>query len=281
MFLQYAALVVGGVLIGGFGTVIGAGGGFILAPILLLLYPRDPPELITSISLAVVFFNALSGSFAYYRLKRIDYRSGVYFAVATIPGAILGAVGTSYMPRHAFNLLFGIIMMAAGALLWMSAGRSGGGFAVRASGAHNGEVQKGWVVRDFTDAEGVRHRYAYKPAIGIILSLFVGFLSSFLGVGGGFIHVPILTHFLDFPVHVATATSHFVLAVMALAGTLVHLASGTFAHGAQRTACLAVGVVIGAQIGARLSGKVNGIWIIRGLAGSLLLVGLRLVLGEI
>ena len=47
-----------------------------LAPILLLLYPRESPETITCISLAVVFFNALSGSWAYARMGRIDYRSG-------------------------------------------------------------------------------------------------------------------------------------------------------------------------------------------------------------
>jgi uncharacterized membrane protein YfcA len=278
MVLYYTALLLLGVVIGGFGTLIGAGGGFILAPILLLLYPDDPPELITSISLAVVFFNALSGSWAYNRLKRVDYRSGIYFAIATIPGAILGAVGTSYVPRHAFNLLFGFVMVAAGGLLWMTTCRTQAD-----SDAHDvqpGEAKRGWVYRDFADREGVRYRYAFKPIVGIVLSVFVGFLSSFLGVGGGFIHVPLLTHFLNFPVHIATATSHFVLAVMALAGTLVHIASGAFAHGARRTACLAIGVVIGAQIGARLSNKVSGKWIIRGLAAALGLVGLRLVFGE-
>ena len=72
---------------------------------------------------------------------------------------------------------------------------------------------------------------AYNPAIGIWLSLFVGYISSVLGVGGGFIHVPALTSLLNFPVHIATATSHFVLAIMALTGTLVHVAHGVFARG--------------------------------------------------
>ena len=53
-----------GVLIGACGTLIGAGGGFVLTP-LLLVCPHESPEIITSISLAVVFFNALSGSVAY------------------------------------------------------------------------------------------------------------------------------------------------------------------------------------------------------------------------
>ena len=86
MPLQYFWLLPLGLLIGAFGTLIGAGGGFILVPILLLMYPHENTELITGISLAVVFFNALSGSWAYSRMKRIDYKSGIIFSLATIPG---------------------------------------------------------------------------------------------------------------------------------------------------------------------------------------------------
>ena len=93
-----------GFIVGTYGTLIGAGGGFVLVPMLLLLYPKESPEVITSISLAVVFFNALSGSIAYIRLKRVDYHSGVLFAIATIPGAILGAVTTSSIPRPLFDV---------------------------------------------------------------------------------------------------------------------------------------------------------------------------------
>src|SRR6266581_1722248 len=110
-----------GILIGAFGTLIGAGGGFILVPILLLLYPNEKAEFITSISLAVVFFNALSGSIAYSRMKRIDYKSGAIFALATIPGAILGALSTAYVPRRIFDLIFGVLMIIAALFLWLSA----------------------------------------------------------------------------------------------------------------------------------------------------------------
>jgi uncharacterized membrane protein YfcA len=77
MPIEYLWLLPLGLLVGAFGTLIGAGGGFILMPVLLLVYPRDKTELITAISLAVVFFNALSGSFAYARMKRVDYKSGI------------------------------------------------------------------------------------------------------------------------------------------------------------------------------------------------------------
>jgi uncharacterized membrane protein YfcA len=275
--LNYLWLFPLGILIGAFGTVIGAGGGFILVPILLLLYPDENTELITSISLAVVFFNALSGTWAYSRMGRIDYKSGIMFAAATIPGAILGAISTAYLPRHAFDIFFGIIMIAAAVFLWLSAKDDHPvGPRPPTHTSDNGSTAR-LIVRDFIDADGTRYHYAYNPVIGVVLSVFVGFISSLSGVGGGFIHVPALTRLLNFPVHVATATSHFILAVMALTGTLVHVASGVFAHGVRRTAILSVGVVIGAQAGARMSNRVGGRAIIRGLAMALVFVGLRLL----
>lgn len=106
-------------MVGTFGTLIGAGGGFILVPVLLLLYPDKSPETITSISLAVVFFNTLSGSFAYAKMKRIDYKSGVIFAVSTIPGSVLGAFTTSLIPRNVFDGVFGVLLIATSAFLMM------------------------------------------------------------------------------------------------------------------------------------------------------------------
>jgi uncharacterized membrane protein YfcA len=68
---------------------------------------------------------------------------------------------------------------------------------------------------------------------------------------------------------------------MALTGTLVHIANGAFEQGTRRTAILAVGVVLGAQVGARLSNRVGGKWIIRGLGLALIFVGIRLILSEL
>ena len=86
-----------------------------------------------------------------------------------------------------------------------------------------------------------------------------------------------MVYLLHFPVHVATATSQFIVAVMALTGSATHLAAGLFQHGVRRMIALSIGVVLGAQLGARLSGRVHGDWIIRGLAVALGLVGARLL----
>jgi hypothetical protein len=258
-----------GFVVGAYGTLIGAGGGFVLVPILALLYPTESPELLASISLAVVFFNALSGSAAYARMGRIDYRSGALFAAATVPGAVLGALTTSFLPRRLFDGTLGTLLVVGSIALLL--GGDGGKWRAARSISHT-------ATRTLVEADGTHHIYSYNMAAGIGISVAVGFLSSLLGIGGGIIHVPILTYVLHFPVHIATATSHFVLAVMALAGTLVHVATGVFAHGVRRTLALAIGVLIGAQLGARLSGRIGGGWILRGLAIALGFIGVRVLL---
>ena len=260
-----------GVLIGAFGTLIGAGGGFVLTPMLLLVYPDESPDTITSISLAVVFFNALSGSVAYARMQRIDYASGVLFALATIPGAVVGALTTTYMPRQTFNLVFGLCMILAAIFLFLR-----GEAASKRAAQHKTRY---YVTRHMVEAGGTQYTFSYNRMVGVGLSIAVGYLSSLLGIGGGIIHVPAMTHVLHFPIHIATATSHFTLAVMALTGTLVHIATGSLSyhHGFWRTIALGLGVLLGAQFGARFSHRVRGQWILRSLAVALGLVGLRIL----
>ena len=267
---HYLGLVALGMGVGCYGTLIGAGGGFVLMPVLLLMFPNKNANLLTSISLAVVFFNALSGSEAYAMMKRIDYRSGFMFSMATIPGAILGALNTSGIPRHVFDIIFAVILLAGGAFLGL---RSGKTYESRIPSA----VTRFKISRRLIDAHGTEYRYEFNWVLGVVLSIAVGYVSSFLGIGGGIIHVPALCCLLNFPIHIATATSHFILAVMALTGTVVHIFTGSLALGVHLTIALAIGVVIGAQIGARLSEKVRGGWIIRGLAMALALVGVRIL----
>lgn len=109
----------------------------------------------------------------------------------------------------------------------------------------------------------------------MLYSLGVGFVSSFLGIGGGVIHVPLLVRALGFPTHIATATSHFVLAIMAGTGSLTHIALGDFAHrhGIRRAIALSVGVVGGAQVSLRVRGQVIQ-WL---LAAALLALAARLL----
>ena len=65
----------------------------------------------------------------------------------------------------------------------------------------------------------------YNLWLGAALSLLVGLISNVFGIGGGILHVPLVVYLLDFPTHIATATSHFVLVITVLVGVLAHVAS--------------------------------------------------------
>ena len=268
--MQPAFLIPLGFAIGAYGTLIGAGGGFVLVPALLFLYPHERPATITSVSLAVVFFNALSGSLAYARQRRIDYKTGIRFALATAPGALLGARVVGLFSRGLFDAVFGAVMVAVATLVIVR----GGDRPIRVT-----LPRSGMTTRVVTDAAGETYTYRFWEWQGIVLSAGVGFLSSLLGIGGGIIHVPVLVEFLHFPVHIATATSHFILAFMALVGSIGYITAGTLGPhaGFDQVLLLSLGVVPGAQLGARFSHYVRGGLIFRLLGFALLMVGIRLI----
>lgn len=269
--IEYAALACLGVLAGGFGTLVGAGGGFLLVPVLLLLYPDRDADTITSMSLLVVLANAASGTAAYAWQRRVDFRSGGWFALATLPGSVGGALLVGYIPRAAFNVAFAAVLAAVGAFLLRS--RSG------ITAVREPVTGRGVVRRMMRDSDGQTYVYAYRRWQGLAISLGVGFLSSLLGIGGGIVHVPAMAMVLHFPVHIAAATSHFVLVVTAFEATGTHLLTGSLRGEAlTQAAAIAVGAVAGAQVGARLSRRVQGPLIIRELGAALLLVSVRLAL---
>ena len=237
-------------------------------PILLLVYPRQTAAQLTAVSLAVVFANVVSGSISYARLRRIDYRTGLVLAPATIPGAVIGALLIGAIPRAAFDAVMGIaLILVAGFLLLKPAGSLPLGL--------NGR----WVVsRTLVDSDGNRYQYRFNQALAITASFGIGFVSSLLGIGGGIVQVPILTSFFSFPAHIASATSQFVQVATSGFGALTHVVHADYAGFVGVTIALAVGVVVGAQAGAAVSRRVGGNAIIRLLAVALGLVGIRLLL---
>ena len=270
--LSTVLYVLFGFVVGVYGTLVGAGGGFLVVPFLLLVKHFSPAEA-AGTSLVVVFLNALSGTVAYARQKRIDYKSGLWFAAAALPGSLLGAYGVKLLTQRSFHLAVGILLgLIAIILLWRPHGALAGA-KVRAVKGGGGLLP---VHRRIEDAEGQVFEYRYDRAIGLALSFVVGFLSSLLGIGGGIIHVPALVLLLAFPPHISTATSHFILAITAGTGALSHLALGDVRVGAGLA--MGAGAVLGAPMGAKLSQRTRGVWILRGLALALLAVGIRLIL---
>lgn len=256
-----------GICVGTFGTIMGIGGGFILIPVFFFLYPDRPAAELTAVSLAVVFFNSLSGTIAHARKKRVHFRSGLYFAAAAIPGAVLGAITTAHIPRAVFDPLFAVFLILVGIYLFRK--------PIGKNPAQGGKKA--------ASAQVTAKSVHLKPEalrLGTGISVGVGYLSSVLGLGGGIIHVPALVHLLKFPVHVATATSQFILVILTLVGCLVHFARGALQEGLPLVWILAPSVVIGAQFGAWLSPRLRDQWIIRLLALTIIFVGLRLMVAR-
>jgi uncharacterized protein len=266
--LIFLAWVAVGIAVGAYGTLVGAGGGFALVPILLLVYPRQSPAQLTAVSLAVVFANVVSGSISYARLQRIDYRTGLLLAPATIPGAVIGALVVGAIPRAAFDAVMGSALILVAAFLLL---RPQANVPIGLNGR--------WVaMRTLIDSDGNRYQYRFSQALAIVASFGIGFVSSLLGIGGGIIQVPILTSFFAFPAHIASATSQFVQVATSGVGALTHIVHGDYAGFVGVTIALAIGVIIGAQAGAPISRRVGGSAIIRLLAVALGLVGIRLLL---
>ncbi len=266
--LELLGLAALGLAVGAYGTVIGAGGGFMLVPLLLLLYPGYGPEQVTAISLAVVWANAVSGSAAYARQRRIDYRTGLLFAATSAPGVVAGAITVHFVPERAFSVLFGLLLLMLAVVAVRGPSR-----AVRPPLRGPGVL-----VRRVVDPEGRTYIYAYRVWQGVALSLVVGFASSLFGIGGGIMHVPAMIILLHIPVQYAVATSQFVLAFMAGGGSIVHLVDGSLA-GAQiaKAAALGAGAIPGAQLGARVAHRIKGRNVLLLLAAAIVVLGVRLL----
>jgi uncharacterized membrane protein YfcA len=262
------ALVLLGIAVAVYGTIIGAGGGFVLTPLLLLLYPDHEPEVITALSLGVVFFNALSGSVAYARQRRVDHVAVALFAAATLPGAVFGALSTGLFSRDLFEALFGALLVTIA--VWLN--------LRPVARIQTAPPAARFIRRTLTDVRGDTYRYAFDPVFGVVIGLAIGYLSSLFGVGGGIMYVPAMVMAMRFPAFVATATSTTILMFTSGVGALVHVFQGDYAGIVGEELSLAFGVLIGAQIGAWLSARMRSqTLVLRLLSLALLAVAARLI----
>ncbi len=272
--MEFAGLALLGCVVGTVATLVGTGGGYLYVPLLLLLYPEKHAATITSMSLLVVLATGTSGSVVYGLQRRIDFVTAGWFVVATLPGAVAGALLVTAVPRGLFNVIFAFALAGVG--VWMLLPR--GVTAIRAPVTGRGVVRR--LIRD---RAGHTFLYSYRLWHGMAMGGGIGFFASLLGIGGGIMYVPAMAMLLHFPVHIATATSQFIAAVMALESTGVHVSTGVVGwdRSLAQAAALALGAVAGAQIGARLAPRVHGEAIIRVLAVVLLLVAVRLGVGAL
>jgi hypothetical protein len=191
--------------------------------------------------------------------RRVLYAMGTAFAAATIPGALAGAWMVQYLGSQWFSVLFGAFLLFIAAFLYRGQRFLSASLASPGARTQDGQSLRSPVIR-----------------LGILVSFFVGIMSSLFGVGGGIIHVPFLIVILGIPVHAATATSHFVLSITSLTGTLAFLRQNQV--NLPVAASMGLGVLIGAQGGAFLSSRMRSEPIRYILAAALTIFAIRLIL---
>ncbi len=266
-FLELGGL---GLVASTWGALIGAGGGFIIVPFLLFFDRSLSPAVVTAVSLIAVFSNGISGAIAYARLHRIDYRTGLRFLVATLPGGVIGALLVNHINRGLFQVVFGVLLVLVSIYVFARPRRQ-----AQARVASHGSPRR------LVDSRGTVYEYRVNLALGASITFLIGFLASMLGVGGGIFGVPVFVYLLGMPILVATATSQFMLIGTSGVANITNILEGDLNGLWTAALALTMGAVIGGQIGARISQRVSAAWVSRALAVGLLLVGLRLAYGGI
>jgi uncharacterized membrane protein YfcA len=253
-----------------YGTVVGSGGGFVLVPALLYLFPNKPADQLTSMSLTVVLIAGASASVAYGRQRRIDYPTAFLMGSAAIPGAALGAFAIHLLPRPAFDIVFGVLLLGMGGLTMRHRDTTA---------ALHVPSGPGVLRREVTTANGSTYRFAYRVWHALGLGTAVAFFASLLGIGGGVIQVPIMVDILAIPLPVAVPTSTLMLVISAGTAVVVHVVNGHLAGGnAVMALLMATGALAGAQLGAFLSPRFASTIVTRLLVVALALVGVHLIL---
>ena len=270
-----------GLSTGIYGVLVGAGGGFILAPALILFFSKDP-EIAAGTSLALVSINSISGFIAYRKSGFIDVRSGILFAIAAVPGSVLAPFILDVMPGNIFRTLFGVLLLALAAHIFFGGSKVEDDSDYISNEIISKPALPKWISftvkeRKITAFDGTIFKYSFNESLATTFNFILGFISSFFGTGGGFLRTPILVSAFSFPVKVAVATSIFSLSIYATVGAAAH----AFNHNIEWYPTLVwggLGLVIGGQIGARLTQKIKSFWILKLLLLVVLFLGLQLLL---
>lgn len=262
---NFLELVSVGLIAGTWGSLIGAGGGFLIVPILLFLNRDLSAAGATAVSLIAVFANGLSGALTYAKLRLIDYGLGILFVVATLPGAVIGALLVNYIDKGSFQVIFGILIGAVGIYL-----------SIRSGQPKPTNKKIAGKSRELRDAQGQVYRYSANRPLGTALTFLIGFLASMLGVGGGIFSVPAFVILLGIPIQVATATSQFMLVGTSLVASITNVLEGDLQGWWAAAIALSIGSLAGGQIGPRIAQKFGSVWLTRALSTGLLVVAARL-----
>ena len=257
VFVDPIALVVIGFLVGVLGGFFGVGGGFLAAP--FMFWIGVPMNFVVGTDLAHMTGKSIVAFKRHRALGHVDVKLGGVMIVGTMIGVEIGAqVIEALEARRSVDQVIGILYIVILGLVTIFTAYE----AIRSLRMLQSEKMD---VKDVVGFQGIARR-VYKisippmvsfPASGIesislwsvvAVGLITGVLAGMLGVGGGFVRMPMLVYFLGIPTHVAVGTDLFEIIFSAGYGTLTHALKGNV--DIIMALVMQTGAAIGAQIGA-------------------------------
>ncbi|MNX52751.1 hypothetical protein D3C86_834360 [compost metagenome] len=276
--VNWPFLVLLGALVGFVSGLFGIGGGFLMAPVLVFM--GIPPTVAVASQASHVVASSTSGVIRYSGMKAVDYRIGGIMAV----GGALGALAGVELFRYLRLLGQADLVVAVSYLVFLG--------AIGSMMLYESLTQILYRVRGETPPRKERRRPLWLyglpfrmrfPRSGLYISaippfglgVFAGILSAIMGVGGGFILVPAMLYVLRMRAGVVVGTSLFQIIITTAITTILQAGRNQTVDIVLSTILL-LGGVVGAQFGAKLSGRFRAEEMRAALGLIVLLVGIQM-----
>jgi uncharacterized protein len=246
-----------GGLVGFLSGLFGVGGGFLMTP-LLMMYGIPATVAAASDSNQIVAASA-SGCYTHFRAKTIDVRMGVLMLVGGVVGGTLGVQLIKVLRRlgeadFVITVVYVLMLGGIGSYMFFES-------LTALRGRHAPAVSRPSIYRKAVQALPFklffpRSKVTISVLMPLLLGILVGTLAAIMGVGGGFIMVPIMIYLLRMPMHVVVGTSLFQILftcinVTVLQSYMNHTVDFVLAL------LLLLGSVVGAQIGIRIGRRLK------------------------
>ena len=266
-----------GLAVGFISGMFGIGGGFLMTP-LLIFVGVSPAVAVASVA-SHIAASSFSGALSYWRKRAVD----LALASLLLAGGILGTAAgvwlfTLLRALDQLDLLIGLsyvtlLTVVGGFMIYESLraivrAQQGNPVPLRRPGSHT------WL-HGLPLKLRFKRSVIYVSAIPVwVIGFIIGFIGAIMGIGGGFLLVPMLIYFLRVPTATVIGTSMVLTLITMASATVMHAATNHLVD-AVLAFILMIGGVVGAQFGARAGQKISGEWL-RLLLGLLVLaVGLR------
>jgi uncharacterized protein len=246
-----AALFGTSVIAGGAGAILGLGGGILLIPILTLFFGVDLHSAMGA-SIVSVIATSSGAAAAYLRTSLSNIRIGLFLALATVSGALVGAALAGVVPTRLLQLLLGLAL-AYSTVTTLRQLRVELPDVTEADPLALRFGLEGTYYDAALDRD-VKYRAAHVAA-GFGAMLGAGLLSGLLGIGSGAFKVLAMDYLMRLPMKVSTATSNFMIGLTAAASAGIYFSRGDI-H-VLIVAPVAVGVLAGAYLGTTVMARMR------------------------